>query len=142
MNDRGKEARRSDIVGIEKGIGPLEAQVLRAISGLSPPVTVREVCDALAKRGYFAYQGVLNCMNRLAKKRILKRARRKHAFVYWPLIEREGLAAQVVTSVLGSMGGELDRAVCWMLEIDPDAGAEHIAELRRKVRAAARKAKG
>jgi predicted transcriptional regulator len=141
MNDRAKRAKRSDTVGIAKGIGPLEAQVLRAISGLSPPVTVRRVCDVLAKHGYFAYQGVLNCMNRLVRKDILARAKHGNAFVYWPLVEREELAAQALSRLLASMGGELDRAVCWMLDIDPDTNAEQIAELRRRVRAADRKSK-
>jgi predicted transcriptional regulator len=80
-------------------------------------------------------------MNRLVKKGILERAKRRNAFVYWPLVEREELAAQVLSSVLKSMGGQLDRAVCWMLDMDPDTGAEQIAELRRKIRAADRNSK-
>lgn len=66
MSERRTKRGRPNIVGIEKGIGPLEAQVVRTISQLSIPVSVREVCDEMARDGYFAYQGVLNCMNRLA----------------------------------------------------------------------------
>ena len=128
-------------MGIDKGVGPLEAQVMRAISQLPLPVTVREVCDALARRGYFAYQGVLNCMNRLVRKRILERSRQGTMFVYRPLVDLEELTAQVVSNVLGHMGGELDRVICRVLEIDPDVGAEKIAELRRRIRGMARGAK-
>jgi predicted transcriptional regulator len=114
---------------------------VRAIAGLPPPVTVRDVCDALATQGYFAYQGVLNCMNRLVRKGILARGKRGTAFTYRPLVDIEELAAEVVTNVLGHMGGNLDRVICRVLAIDPDVGEEEIAELRRRVRATARKAK-
>jgi len=126
---------RPNIVGIDKGLGPLEAQILRAVSEIGKPVTVREVCDHLARGGYFAYQGVLNCMNRLARKGILARTERPGGFLYQARVELEELTAQVVANVLGHMGGDLDRVVCRVLDIDPDAGAKKIAELRQRVRA-------
>ncbi len=127
---------RPNIIGIEKGIGPLEAHVVRAMAELSPPVTVRDVCDALSREGYFAYQGVLNAMNRLARKGILERSKHGTAFVYRPLIELDELAAQVVGNVLAHMGGQLDRVFCRLSGIDPDIGEKELAKLRRKVRAA------
>jgi predicted transcriptional regulator len=138
MSERRTKRGRPNIVGIEKGIGPLEAQVVRTISQLSVPVSVREVCDEMARDGYFAYQGVLNCMNRLARKGILEREKQGTAFVYRPLVNLEDLAAEVVSNVLGHMGGHRDRVICRVLDIDPDVGAEEIAELRRKVRDMAR----
>lgn len=141
MRDRKSKRGRPNIVGIEKGIGPLEAQVMRTIAQLPAPVTVRDVCDAMAREGYFAYQGVLNCMNRLARKGILERAKQGTAFTYRPLVDLEELAAQVVSNVLGHMGGHRDRVICRVLDIDPEIGAEEIAELRSKVRAMARKKK-
>ncbi len=132
---------RPNIIGIEKGLGPLEAQILRAVSVIGRPVTVREVCDHLAKGGYFAYQGVLNCMNRLARKGILARTERQGAFLYEPQIGLEELTAQVVANVLGHMGGDLDRVICHLLDINPDTGAEKIAELRQRVRALPRKSR-
>jgi predicted transcriptional regulator len=136
-----KQRGRPNIVGIDKGIGPLEAQVMRAMSELDPPVTVRQVCDALAREGYFAYQGVLNCMNRLVRKGILDRSKRGHLFLYHPLVELEELAAEVVASVLGHMGGEPDRVICRVLDLDPDIGAAELAQLRRKLRAMSRRKK-
>lgn len=138
MSERRTKRGRPNIVGIEKGIGPLEAQVVRTISQLSVPVSVREVCDEMARDGYFAYQGVLNCMNRLARKGILEREKQGTAFVYRPLVNLEDLAAEVVSNVLGHMGGHRDRVICRVLDIDPDVGAKEIAELRRKVRDMAR----
>jgi predicted transcriptional regulator len=141
MSEPKKSRGHPHIVGIDKGIGPLEAQVMRTISGLPAPVTVRDVCDALEKDGYFAYQGILNCMNRLVKKGILERARQGGSFTFWPLIGIEELAAQVVSNVLGHMGGKSERVISRVLDMDPDLGAEGIAELRKKVRAVARQKK-
>jgi len=138
MSERRTKRGRPNIVGIEKGIGPLEAQVVRTISQLSVPVSVRGVCDEMARDGYFAYQGVLNCMNRLARKGILEREKQGTAFVYRPLVNLEDLAAEVVSNVLGHMGGQRDRVICRVLDIDPDVGAKEIAELRRKVQDMAR----
>jgi predicted transcriptional regulator len=135
MNRLKKTRGRPNIVGIDKGVGPLEAQVMRAISTLPLPVSVRDVCDALAKDGYFAYQGVLNCMNRLVRKGILERTKHGNLFQYRPLVSAEELSAQVVTNVLDHMGGELDRVICRVLDLDPDVGAEQLAELRRRVQA-------
>jgi hypothetical protein len=41
----------------------------------------------------------------------------------------------LVANVLGHMGGDVDRVICHLLHINPDAGAEKIAELRRRSRA-------
>jgi predicted transcriptional regulator len=141
MTEARRRRGRPNIVGIDKGMGPLEAQVLRAIAALPPPVAVRDVCDALAKDGYFAYQGILNCMNRLVRKGILSRTKRGAAFLYQPAVDLEELAARVVSNVLRHMGGQLDRVVCRVLDIDPDIGAAQVAELRRRVRGMARSGK-
>jgi len=142
MNEPMRRRGRPNIIGIDKGVGPLEAQVLRAIADLPAPITVRQVCDALAKDGYFAYQGVLNCMNRLVRKGILTRDKQGVAFVYEPAVDLEALAAKVVSNVLQHMGGELDRVVCRVLDIDPDIGATQVAALRRRVRAMGKRPRG
>jgi len=130
---------RPNIVGIDKGLGPLEAQILRAVSEIARPVTVREVCDHLARDGYFAYQGVLNCMNRLTRKGILGRTEHQGAFLYELRVELEELTAQVVANVLEHMGGDLHRVICRVLKIDPDAGAKKIAQLHQRARTVARR---
>jgi len=119
---------------MEKGIGPLEVQVLRALSTTSPPVTVRQVCEKLNKQGYFAYQGVLNCLNRLAAKGLLRRAKRGNLGIYTPAVELDAFAANFAANMIGSDREKLDRVVCRLLEIDPDLGVEQLAALRRRVR--------
>jgi predicted transcriptional regulator len=133
MTDAARKSPRADVVGISQGIGPLEAEIIRAIASLDREVSVREVCDHVTKEGYFAYQGVLNCMNRLTQKRILSRTEGRGAYHYRLLIGLEELAAQVALSVHEHMGGDLDRVVCRLLHIDPDRGAGEIAALRARL---------
>ena len=133
LNQNKRTRGRSNIVGIDKGMGPLEAQIARAVSELPSPVTVREVCDALDKGGYFAYQGILNCMNRLVMKGILERNKQGMTYYYTPLVDMESLAAQVVANVLNCIGGAPDRIVCLALGIDPEAGTKKLAELRQRM---------
>jgi len=135
VSESSRKRGRPNIVGIDKGVGPREAQILRAIAQMEGPVTVRDVCDRMAESGYFAYQSVLNCMNRLVRKGILARTERQGGFLYRSRIELEELTAQVVTNVLGHMGGDLDRVVCRILDMDPALGAKEIARLRQKLQA-------
>jgi predicted transcriptional regulator len=115
-------------------LGPLEVEVLRAMSGLTPPMSVRQVCDALPREGYFAYQGVLNCMNRLAAKGVLQREKRGHVYFYSPAVEIESLAARLVSQMVGTGPSQVDRVICRLLDVDPAHAEEHIAELRKRVR--------
>ena len=84
-------------------------------------MTIREVCDSLPRQGYFAYRGVLNCMNRLVQKGILEREETNVAYQYRLLVELEDLTTQVLDNVLGHMGG-----------------APELARLRDKLRAPTR----
>lgn len=129
--------------GVDLGVGPLEAQVLGAMAELTPPVSVRRVADAIGKRGYFAYQAVLNCMNRMAAKGMLERGSTKvgNAYLYRSLVTADEVAARVMTSVVSQMGRDLDRVVCQALGIDPELGADEIAKLRKRARATGRKRK-
>jgi len=124
---------RLAVLGIDKGIGPLEAEVLSALARHDAPVTAREICDDLGRTDYFAYSTVLNCLNRLGQKKILERTRPGQVCLYRPLVDLEELWAQVVTNVLAHMGGDRDRVICRVLEIDPDVGAKKIAQLRHRM---------
>jgi predicted transcriptional regulator len=126
---------------LDLGVGPLEAQVLGAMAELTPPVSVRQVCDALGKSGYFAYQAVLNCMNRMAAKGTLERTKERNAYLFRPLVTADEVAARIITSVVSQMGRDLDRVVCQALNIDPELGAKEIAKLRERVGAMGRKRK-
>ena len=117
--------------------------MLGAMAKMTPPMSVRQVADAIGKHGYFAYQAVLNCMNRMARKGMLERASTKvrNAYLYRPLVTADEVATRVVTSVVSRMGRDMDQVVCQLLGIDPEAGAEEIAKLRKRARAMGRKRK-
>jgi predicted transcriptional regulator len=124
---------RPNIIGVQKGLGPLEAQIIRTLAEIGRPATVREACTALARQDYFAYQGVLNCMNRLARKGLLGRSQEKRTYSYRLLVDPEAIAAQIVAETLAHLPGDLDRVVCRVLGIDPEPGAPEIARIRRKL---------
>jgi predicted transcriptional regulator len=133
MTDASKRQGRPNIIGITRGLGPLEAQVLQAMGELGRPASVKEVCDALSREGYFAYQGVTNCMRQLLRKRILERRLKGQAYSYRLLVDPEEIAAQIVAETLAHLPGDLDRVVCRVLGIDPEVGAAELARIRRKL---------
>ena len=116
-------------------IGTLEAEVLRALSSMGQPAAVREICDWLSRGGYFAYQGVLNCANRLTRKGLLVRSQRGQAFLYAPSVDPSELAAHLVLDVISAMGADRDRVVCRVLGLDPQRHAHEIARLQAETKA-------
>lgn len=69
---------------LEKVLGPLEADVMRAVWRAKAPVSVREVLDSLnrGRREALAYTTVMTVMSRLAEKEILRRTPQGRAYLY------------------------------------------------------------
>ncbi|MGH2725597.1 MAG: BlaI/MecI/CopY family transcriptional regulator, partial [Actinomycetota bacterium] len=69
---------------VEKVLGPLEAEVMRAIWRTKAPVSVRDVLDSLNRRrpDALAYTTVMTVMSRLAEKDILTRTPHGRAYIY------------------------------------------------------------
>jgi predicted transcriptional regulator len=69
---------------LEKVLGPLEADIMRAVWAAKKPVSVRDVLAALNRgRGdALAYTTVMTVMSRLAEKEILRRKPEGRAYVY------------------------------------------------------------
>jgi predicted transcriptional regulator len=69
---------------IEKILGPLEAEVMRAMWAARTPLTVREVLARLNDgRGQaLAYTTVMTVMSRLADKDVLRRRQEGRGYVY------------------------------------------------------------
>jgi predicted transcriptional regulator len=69
---------------IEKILGPLEAEVMRAMWSAGRPLTVREVLERLNDgRGQpLAYTTVMTVMSRLADKDVLRRQQEGRGYVY------------------------------------------------------------
>ena len=69
---------------LEKVLGPLEAEVMRAVWKSRRPVSVREVLKTLndGRSKPLAYTTVMTIMSRLAEKGILTRTQHGRSFLY------------------------------------------------------------
>jgi predicted transcriptional regulator len=88
----------------EKLLGPLEADVMRALWEAEEPLTVRQLLDEV-NRGRdprLAYTTVMTVMNRLAEKGALRRERRGRGYAYHPTAPH--LAGLAVNSVVNEFG--------------------------------------
>ena len=95
-------AKRGD--ELEKLLGPLEADVVRAAWATGEPATVRQLLDRLNHRRSprLAYTTVMTVMNRLAEKGILRRSKQGRAYLYEPVAsDSAGLAVRGVVRDFG-----------------------------------------
>lgn len=69
---------------LEKILGPLEADVLRALWASEGPTSVRDVLERLneGRSKPYAYTTIMTVLSRLAEKGILSRRRRGRGYVY------------------------------------------------------------
>jgi predicted transcriptional regulator len=102
--------------GLDRVLGPLEADVLRAIWAAGHPVSVRELMDRLNanRREPLAYTTVMTVMARLADKDVLRRRQQGRAYVYEAAVE--DAAGIAVRNVVRDFG---------------DAAVAHLAEQAR-----------
>lgn len=89
---------------LEKVLGPLEADVMRAVWRAKKSVSVREVLDALNRnrRDPLAYTTVMTVMTRLAEKEILKRTPQGRPYLYEAAVP--DAAAIAVRSIVRDFG--------------------------------------
>jgi predicted transcriptional regulator len=89
---------------LEKVLGPLEAEVMRAVWAAKKPVSVRDVLATLNRgRGdALAYTTVMTVMSRLAEKEILRRKPEGRAYVYEAAVP--DAAAIAVRSIVRDFG--------------------------------------
>ena len=112
---------------LDRVLGPLEADVMRAVWAADRPVTVRELVDRLnaTRREPLAYTTVMTVMGRLADKDVLRRRRQGRAYVY------EAAAADAADiAVRGVVRDFGDAAVAHLVEHARDDDALR-ARLRR-----------
>ncbi len=70
--------------GVEKVLGPLEAEVLREVWAVDEPVTVRQLVERLndGRSKELAYTTVMTVMSRLEQKGVLRRRREGRGYLY------------------------------------------------------------
>ena len=89
---------------LEKILGPLEADVMRALWAAKRPLTVRELLDALNRQRAqpLAYTTVMTVMSRLAGKGILHQHREGRSYRYEPAVgDAAGIAVRTVIRDFG-----------------------------------------
>jgi predicted transcriptional regulator len=93
--------RRDDL---DKLVGPLEAEVVRAAWAAGEPVSVRQLLDRInrGRSAQLAYTTVMTVMNRLVEKDVLHRRKQGRGYVYEPVAEDSaGLAVHGVMRDFG-----------------------------------------
>jgi predicted transcriptional regulator len=74
---------------LEKVLGPLEAQVMRAMWAARRPVSVRDLLERINERRaqQLAYTTVMTVMSRLVDKDVLRRHKEGRGYVYEPVAD-------------------------------------------------------
>jgi predicted transcriptional regulator len=90
--------------GIEKVLGKLEAEVMRAL-WQQPGQTVSEVEEKLRRKREIARTTVLTTLDRMYHKGYLTREKQGKAFVYAPRYTREQFDRVMAQEVLGALLG-------------------------------------
>jgi len=89
---------------LEKLLGPLEADVVRAAWAIGEPVSVRQLLGRVndGRSPQLAYTTVMTVMNRLAEKGILRRRKQGRGYLYEPVAaDPAGLAVRGVVRDFG-----------------------------------------
>ncbi|MEX2599614.1 MAG: BlaI/MecI/CopY family transcriptional regulator, partial [Dehalococcoidia bacterium] len=89
-----------------KGLGSLEAQLMKALWDSTGPMSVQEVCDRLGPD--HNYKTVMTVLNRLVDKELLERELEGRAYHYKPRQTRESfwesVADELVQDYVGAYG--------------------------------------
>jgi predicted transcriptional regulator len=112
---------------LEKLLGPLESEVVRAVWRLGGPVTVGELRDHLnsGRPEPLAYTTVMTVMSRLVDKGVLTRERAGRGYLYRALVDDP--AALAVRNLLRDFG---DAAVAHFVD-EARTDPETVKRLRR-----------
>jgi predicted transcriptional regulator len=89
---------------LEKVLGPLEAQVMRAMWAARRPVSVRDLLERINERRaqQLAYTTVMTVMSRLVEKDVLRRHKEGRGYVYEPVAgDPAGIAVRGVMRDFG-----------------------------------------
>ncbi len=78
-------------------LGELETQIMELL-WTEAPLSVRAACERL--RGGHAYTTIMTTMDRLHKKRLLRRTKDGNAFIYEPAMDRAEYQKRVVEAAL------------------------------------------
>ena len=112
-----------------RGLGPLEATIMRRMWSSGEPQTVRAVHGSLAEDRTIAYTTVMTVMDNLHRKGFLGRERRGRAYIYSPAATREEHTASLLGEVLADGGDRANVLLHFVEHLDDD----ELETLRRAV---------
>lgn len=118
-------------------LGELELAVLEYV-WRSGEATAKEAHAELGVARGISLNTVQSTLERLARKALLDRSKRGHAYRYTARVSREELIADLVGGVVGRLQGDVTASLMAFLDsvedLDEDAIATLEAELRRRRR--------
>jgi predicted transcriptional regulator len=112
-------------------LGALETRVMDLLWEESP-LSVRVACERLG--GEHAYTTIMTTMDRLQKKRLLRRTKDGNAFIYEPAMSRTEYQRRVVEAALTPL---LEQGAAPVLaafvEVAADLDERHLAQLEKLI---------
>lgn len=112
-------------------LGALEMRVMELLWE-EHPLSVRTACERL--RGDHAYTTIMTTMDRLHKKRLLRREKDGNAFIYEPAMDRDEYQKRIVEAALTPL---LEHSAAPVLaafvEVAADLDEENIAKLEQLI---------
>lgn len=116
-------------------LGALEIAVLEHLWQV-PEASAKEVHAALGAARGISVNTVQSTLERLYRKKLLKRAKAGHAFRYSAQVPREQLVADLINDVLGRFGGDTASSLAAFVEaadrLDEEALNALEAELKKR----------
>jgi predicted transcriptional regulator len=112
-------------------LGDLEARVMERVWE-EHPISVRTACERLG--GAHAYTTIMTTMDRLHKKRLLRRRKDGNAFLYEPAMDRAEYQKRVVEAALTPL---LEQGAAPVLaafvEVAADLDEKHLEQLEKLI---------
>lgn len=117
----------------EADLGEAELEVLKTLWE-EAPLTVREVMNLLHEHGRkVAYTTVLTFLTRLEQKGFVKSDKSELAYVYKPIVSREGVAKSRLKSFLSQLYDGAAGPLVLQLMREEKFSADEIAELQKMI---------
>jgi predicted transcriptional regulator len=112
-------------------LGELETRVMDLVWS-EHPLSVRAACDRLGKE--HAYTTIMTTMDRLHKKRLLRRRKDGNAFLYEPAMDRAEYQKRVVEAALTPLLEQgASPVLAAFVEVAADLDESHLAELEKLI---------
>ena len=129
----------------QKGNTPsdLELQILKVLwmveSDQESPLSVREIRLQLAEEGReLAHTSVITTLNIMVKKKFVARRKRKNAFLFYPLVSKDSVNEQEVSSLLDRVfDGSAEQLLLALFDAK-EVDSQQITEMKKLINRKAR----